>query len=92
MAKISKKEFEEWKKENPITLAVFKYLLEQAHTRRYLVGSSAVIDREKSLQEIGEQTYKYLTQAEIYENIASGLEYEEIIDNEDNSVRGENFN
>ena len=92
MQRISKEAFEEWKKENVVTLTVFKYLLYQANIRRHLIGSGTVIDKNKSMQDIGEQTFRFLTEASIYESIVNNLEYEEIIEDEDNSFRGENFN
>jgi hypothetical protein len=77
MPLVSKEQFEEWKRENPVTLEFIKFLKEEAKARRFLIGSGGIIDRKKPLDQIGADVYKALTQAEIYE-LVCGIEYEDM--------------
>lgn len=78
---ISKEAFDEWKNEHPISIAFFQLLKDEATIRREMLAAGAV-DISQPFQKIGEDVYKALIQADIYEHITE-VQLEDI-ENESN--------
>jgi hypothetical protein len=65
---ITEDDFSEWK-ELKVTRAFLKAISDQAKMRRAMLSDGVYEYKEKRFSEIGEEVYRLLTLAEIYENI-----------------------
>lgn len=79
--KITLDQFEEWKKEHPVSIEFFKFIGTQAAMRRAFL-SAGMFNRDGSFADIGEEVIRALMSAEAFEEVLK-TEFEDLEDDDE---------